>query len=104
MPPWGGGDYWLRRPYTPIEDIFVPLPLHRQSDIRSIARRNIRLRHQESRPNLALQQGIEPFPLLCIVAVLCQHLHVPSVRRSAIGSLNIDIHHFDLFDIMYCSP
>lgn len=73
--------------YRSVQDILIALTADIQLDIGGITRRNIGLGHQESRTNLAFQQGSQPLLFLSIIAVLGQYLHVTSIRGSVIGSL-----------------
>lgn len=65
----------------------VAIALDGHLDIRSIRRRNLGLRHKERGPNLALKQRIQPAPLLFLIAVLGQHLHIARIRGGAVGRL-----------------
>lgn len=81
------GDGRVVSTYRAIENVFVALLADLQSDVGGITRGNIRLGHEESRTNLALQQRLEPFVLLCLCSVLGNDLHVSSVRGGAVGGL-----------------
>lgn len=73
--------------YLSVKHILVSFPPYRHLNIGSITRGNLGLRHQERRPNLALQQRVQPLPLLCFGAVFRQHLHIASIRGRTVGSL-----------------
>jgi hypothetical protein len=73
--------------YLAVQNIMVAITLDRHLDVRSITRRNLRLRHQEGRANLALQQRIEPLPLLLFSSVLGNNLHIARVGSSAVHGL-----------------
>ena len=70
-----------------VQDVVVAVLLDGHLNIGSITRRNLRLRHQERRANLAPQQGIQPLPILCLGTVLGNNLHVASIGSSAVDSL-----------------
>jgi hypothetical protein len=73
--------------YRAIQDVFVALAADFQLNVRRITGCNVGLGHQESRADLALQQGLKPLLLLCIVTVLGEYLHVASIWGSIVGSL-----------------
>jgi len=56
-------------------------------DVGGIARRHLGLRHEEGRADLALEQRVEPLPLLRLTAVLGYHLHVARVWSSTVDGL-----------------
>jgi hypothetical protein len=80
-------EHSLEEAYLAIQDVVVPVLRDCHLDIRSITRRNLRLRHQERAPDLALQQRVKPLPLLSLRAILGNDLHVSSIRSSAVHSL-----------------
>lgn len=76
-----------RPPLLPIEHVFVAVASNVQLNIGRIRRSHLRLRHEESRSNLALHQRFQPLLLLGIVAILGQHLHVARVGSRAVTRL-----------------
>lgn len=73
--------------YGAIENIVVAIPGHLHLDIGGIRGSNARLGHEESRADLAIQQRRQPLLLLCLIAVLCQHLHVSSIWSRTVDGL-----------------
>jgi hypothetical protein len=65
--------------------IAVALNLH--LDIPGIRRGDLGFRHQEGGADLTVHQRLQPPGLLCVVAVLGQHLHVARVRGGAVDRL-----------------
>lgn len=76
-----------RPPLGSIEDILIAFAANVQLDVCGVGRSNIRLRHEESRANLAVHEGLEPLVLLGVVAVLGEHLHVTGVGGGAVAGL-----------------
>lgn len=76
--------------YLSIQNVLVPFPLDAQLNICSIARPNIRLSHEERRPNGALQQGSQPLSLLRLVSIARKHFHIARIRGSTIRCLEIE--------------
>lgn len=72
-----------------VQNVVVAVTLDGHLDVCSITRSDLGLCHQEGRTNLALEQRVEPLPLLCLSAVLCNNLHVAGVGCSAVGSLSV---------------
>lgn len=75
--------------YLAVQDIVVTITLDGHLDVGSITGSNLGLRHEEGRSDLALEERVEPLPLLCLGTVLGNNLHVASVRGSAVGSLKL---------------
>jgi hypothetical protein len=73
--------------YRTVQNVLVALTGNLQSNVGGITRGNIRLGHEESRANLAVEQRLEPLVLLSLGAVLCNDLHVSSVWSSTVGGL-----------------
>lgn len=73
--------------YRAIEDVLVALAADVQLDVGRITGRNVGFGHQESRADLAVEQGSKPLLLLGVVAVLGQYLHVTSIGSSIVRSL-----------------
>ena len=73
--------------YLTVQDVRIAVTRDCHLNVGSITRRHLRLCHQERRPDLAPQQRIQPLPLLCLSAILCNDLHVSSIRGRAIDSL-----------------
>lgn len=73
--------------YRSVQNVFISLPTNIQLNIRSVTRRNIWLRHQKRRPNPALQQRLQPVPLLLLIPILRQHLHITCIRRGIVRRL-----------------
>ena len=74
-----------RPPLGSIEDILVAFAANVQLDVCSIGRSNIRLRHEESRTDLAVHERLEPLILLGVVAILGEHLHVTGIGGGAVA-------------------
>jgi hypothetical protein len=68
----------------------VAITLDPHLNVGSITRRNLGLRHEESRADLAPEQRVKPLPLLLLVAVFGEHLHVAGIWGRAIDSLGRD--------------
>jgi hypothetical protein len=79
--------HFCRQTNLAVQDVVVAVLLDGHLNVGSITRRNLRLRHQERRPDLPLEQRIQPLPLLCLGTVLGNDLHVAGIRSSAVDSL-----------------
>jgi hypothetical protein len=75
-----------RRTNLAVQYVVITVLLDSHLNVGSIARRNLRLRHQEGRADLALQQWVQPLPLLCLCTILGDDLHVASIRGGAVDS------------------
>lgn len=73
--------------YRSIQNPLIALPLNIQLNISSITARDLRLRHEEGRPDLALKQWLQPLLFLLLVAVLRQDFHVACVRGGVVRRL-----------------
>lgn len=76
-----------KEPYRSVQNVFIALPTNIQLNISSITRRNIRLRHQKRRPYPPLQQRLQPLPLLRLIPILRQNLHITRIRRGIVRRL-----------------
>ena len=73
--------------YLAVENIFIAIAPDIKLDVSGIAGSDLRLGHQESRADLALQQGVQPPALLLLIAVFGEDFHVASIRGGAVGCL-----------------
>lgn len=70
-----------------VEDVVVTIATHVQFNIGGVTAGDLRLGHEESGSNLAVQQRAEPLLLLLLGTVLGKHLHVARVWSSTVGGL-----------------
>lgn len=66
----------------------VAIALDGHLDVCGITGGDLRLCHQEGRADLALEERVEPLPLLSLGAVLGDDFHVACVWGGAVGSLD----------------
>ena len=71
-------------PFTPVDDVFIAVALDPGFDVGGVGRRNLNLRHRESRADFAGQQRLQPRLLLCLGAIAHQHFHVAGIGRRAV--------------------
>ena len=81
-----------RPPLASVDDVFVPVAHDARLDVRGVGRGHGRLGHGEARPDLALQQRLQPRMLLFGRAVARQHFHVAGVRRGTVEHLGGPMH------------
>ena len=74
--------------YLAVEDVVVAVTLDGHLDICGVTGGDLRLCHQEGRADLALEERVEPLPLLSLAAVLGDDFHVACIRGGAVGSLD----------------
>ena len=79
------GSLSMRLPYLSIENVLVPDLLNPHLDVPGVRGGDLRLGHQECRPDLAVHQRLQPLGLLGVVAILCQYLHVSGIWGRTVG-------------------
>lgn len=77
-----------RPPFAAVEEVVVPLAFHAELDVGAVRRRNVRFRHEESRPDLSGHEGLEPPFLLSRAAVACDDFHVACIWRGTVACLD----------------
>ena len=74
--------------YLAVEDVVVAVALDGHLDVCGVTGGDLGLCHQEGRADLALEERVEPLPLLSLGAVLGDDFHVACVWGGAVGSLD----------------
>lgn len=73
--------------YLAVQNIRVRIPLDAELDVGRVTRRSIWLRHDIARPDLPLQQWLQPPLLLSLGTIFRQQLHISRVWSGVVGSL-----------------
>lgn len=77
-------------PLAAVEDVMVSLALNSELDISAVTAGNVGLGHEETRPDLAIHQWLQPFVFLCGRAISSNDFHVSRIGCGAVTCLELD--------------